>query len=171
MKKSFFFGKNSFNFHPKPICAPAIDRATKQCSLIDAVTPLVRIDNCKKLAKIFEIGPPEVTGIVISGVEVRAISIKVHLSNIPNSALQKCAPYTWRHDQLFKRYSHILVEKVQFWLFDGSKRGDISTHRQTRKKSPPTFPNHFQICCPSESLKKNRMAHFGGTDLILDFGY
>ena len=87
MKKAFFV-ENSLNFHRKPICAPAIEWATKQCSLLDAVTPLVRIDNCKKLAKNTEIGPPEVIGNVISGVEVEAISIKVQLSNIPNSALQ-----------------------------------------------------------------------------------
>ena len=93
-------------------------------------------------------------GNAISGVAVGAIPIKVHLSDILNSALQWCSPHTWRYNQPFKRYSHILVQKVQFWLFDGSKRGDISTLRQTRKKSPPTFPNHFRICCPSESLKK-----------------
>ena len=93
-------------------------------------------------------------GNVISGVEVEPTRIKVCPSYVLNSALQQSGPHAWRYDQPFKRYSHILVQKVQFWLFDGSKRGDISTHRQTRKKSPPTFPNHFRICCPSESLKK-----------------
>ena len=152
--KTEFFGKNLFKFNHKPIYALAIEWITKQCSILDAVTPLLHIDKWKKMAKNTKNGPPEVIGNVISGVEVGAIPIKVPLSNTPNSVRQYCAPDAWRYNQPFKRYSHILVQKVQFWLFDGSKRGDISTHRQTRKKSPPTFPNHFRICCPSESLKK-----------------
>ena len=70
------------------MCALTIEWATKQCSMLDAVTPLVRIDNWEKLAKNTKIGPPEVIGNVISGVGVGAIQIKVHLSSIPNSALQ-----------------------------------------------------------------------------------
>ena len=70
------------------MCALPIDWATKQFSMLDAVTPLVRIDNWEKLAKNTKIGPPEVIGNVISGVGVGAIQIKVHLSSIPNSALQ-----------------------------------------------------------------------------------
>ena len=152
--KISFFGKNLFKIYHRPICALAIQWATKQCSILDAVAPLLCFDNWKKIAKNTQNGPPEVVGNVISGVEVGAIPIKVHLSDITNSVLQNCGPHAWRYDQPFKSYSHILVQKVQFWLFDGSKRGDISTHRQTRKKSPPTFPNYFLICCPSESLKK-----------------
>ena len=153
MKKAFF-GKNLIKIYHKPICALAIEWRTKECSVLDAVTPHLRIDNWKKVAKNTKSGPPEVVGNVISGVVVGAIQNKVHLSDLPNSVLQYCEPHASRYDQSFKRYSHILVQKVQFWLFDGSKRGDISTHRQTRKKSPLTFPNHFRICCPSESLKK-----------------
>ena len=56
--------------------------------MLDAVTPLLRIDIQQKMAKNTKIGPPGVVGNVISGVGVRAIPIKVHLSNIPNNALQ-----------------------------------------------------------------------------------
>ena len=56
--------------------------------MLDAVTPLFHIDNWQKLAKNTKKGPPEVVGNVISGVEVGAILIKVHLSNTRNSALQ-----------------------------------------------------------------------------------
>ena len=87
MKKDFF-GENLFKFYHKPVCALAIDWATKQSCILDAVTPLLRIDNWKKLAKNTKNGPPEVIGNVISGVEVGAILIKVHLSDIPNSVLQ-----------------------------------------------------------------------------------
>ena len=87
MKKTFS-GKNLFKFYHKPICALAIEWATNQCSILDAVTPLLRIDIQQKMAKNTKIGPPEVVGNVISGVGVRAIPIKVHLSDIANSALQ-----------------------------------------------------------------------------------
>ena len=80
--------KNLSNFYQKSVCALAIEWATKLCSILDAVTPLLRIDNWKKLAKNTKKGPPEVVGNVISGVEVGAIQIKVHLSDILNSALQ-----------------------------------------------------------------------------------
>ena len=86
--KKHFFDKNLFKFQHEPICAVAIECATKQCCMLDAVTPLLHIDNWKKLAKNTKIGPPEVTGNAISGVEVGAILIKVHVSDIPNSALQ-----------------------------------------------------------------------------------
>ena len=56
--------------------------------MLDKVTRLLRIDTWKKLAKNTNFGPPEVAGNVISGVEVGAIQIKVHLSNTPNSVLQ-----------------------------------------------------------------------------------
>ena len=56
--------------------------------MVIAVKPLVDIDKQQKLAKNTKNGPPEVVGNVISGVWVRAIRIKVHLSDIPNSALQ-----------------------------------------------------------------------------------
>ena len=56
--------------------------------MLDAVTPLLHIDNWKKLAQNTKIGPPEVTGNAISGVEYGAILIKVHVSDIPNNALQ-----------------------------------------------------------------------------------
>ena len=62
--------------------------ATKQCSILDVITPLLRIDNWKKLAKNTKNSPPEVAGNVISGVEVGVIPIKVHISDLPNSALQ-----------------------------------------------------------------------------------
>ena len=87
MKKAFF-GKNLFKIYHKPICALAIEWGTKECSILDAVTPLLRIDNWKKLAKNTKSGPPEVVGNVISGVVLGAIQIKVHLSDLPNSALQ-----------------------------------------------------------------------------------
>ena len=86
--KKTFFGKNLFKFYHEPICALAIEWATKQCSALGAITPLLCIDNWKKLAKNTKNGPPEVIGIVISGVDVRAIQIKVHLSDVPNSVLQ-----------------------------------------------------------------------------------
>ena len=86
MKKTFF-GKSLFKFYKKPICALAIEWATKQLSILDAVTPLLHIDNWKRLAKNTKNGPPEVIGNVISGVEVGAIQIKKHLSDTPNSAL------------------------------------------------------------------------------------
>ena len=87
-EKCIFFGKNLFKIYRRPICALAIQWATKQCSILDAVAPLLRIDNWKKIAKNTKIGPTEVAGNVISGVEVGAIPIKVHLSNITNSVLQ-----------------------------------------------------------------------------------
>ena len=87
MKKAIFC-QNLFNFYQKPISALAIEWATKQCSMIDAVKPLICIDIWKNLAKNTKIGPPEVNRNVISGVGVGAIQIKVHLSSIPNSALQ-----------------------------------------------------------------------------------
>ena len=65
-----------------------MDWATKQCSILDAVTPILHIDIYQNLAKNTKNGPPEVIGNVISGVEVGAILIKVHLSGIPNSVLQ-----------------------------------------------------------------------------------
>ena len=61
--------------------------ATKQCSILDAVTPLLHIDILQKLAKNTKNSPPEVAGNVISGVEVGVIPIKVHLSDLPDSAL------------------------------------------------------------------------------------
>ena len=87
MKKAFF-GKNLFKIYHKPICALAIEWERKECSILDAVTPLLRIDNWKILAKNTKNGPPEVVGNVISGVHVGGIQIKVHLSDLPNSALQ-----------------------------------------------------------------------------------
>ena len=86
--KMHFFGKNLFKNYHRPTCALAMQWATKQCSILDAITPLLRIDNWKKLPKNTKIGPPEVVGNDISGVEVGAIPIKVHLSNKHNSALQ-----------------------------------------------------------------------------------
>ena len=77
-----------FKVYNRPICALTIEWATKQCSMLDAITPLLRIDNWKKLPKNTKIGPPEVVGNDISGVEVGAIPIKVHLSDTPNSALR-----------------------------------------------------------------------------------
>ena len=56
--------------------------------MLDGVTPLLHIDNYQKLAKNTKIGPPEVDGNVISGVDVGAIQIKVHPSDLPNTALQ-----------------------------------------------------------------------------------
>ena len=50
MKKAFF-GKNLFKIYHKPICALAIEWRTKECSVLDAVTPHLRIDNWKKMAK------------------------------------------------------------------------------------------------------------------------
>ena len=87
-EKGLFFGKNLFKFYHKPVGALAIEWTTKQCSILDAVTPLLLIDNWKKLAKNPKNGPPEVIGIVISGVDVRAIPIKIHLSDLPSSVLQ-----------------------------------------------------------------------------------
>ena len=87
MKKAFF-NKNLFKIYKKPICALAIEGGTKECSILDAVTPLLCIDNWNKLAKNTKKSPPEVIGNVISGVEVGAIPIKLHLSDIPNSVLQ-----------------------------------------------------------------------------------
>ena len=83
-----FFGKNLLKIYHRPICALAIQGATKRCCILDAVAPLFRIDNWKKIAKNTKNGPPEVVGNVISGVEVGAIPIKVHLSDIANSVLQ-----------------------------------------------------------------------------------
>ena len=56
--------------------------------MLDAITPLLRIDNWKKLPKNTKIGPPEVVGNDIFGVEVGGIPIKVHLSDTSNSALR-----------------------------------------------------------------------------------
>ena len=56
--------------------------------MLDAVTPLLHIDNWKKLAKNTKKGPPEVIGNVISGVEVGAIQIKVYPSDTLNSLPQ-----------------------------------------------------------------------------------
>jgi len=42
--KRRFFGKNLFKIFHEPICALAIECKTKQCSRLDAVTPLFRID-------------------------------------------------------------------------------------------------------------------------------
>ena len=56
--------------------------------MLDAVAPLVCIDNWKKMAKDTKKGPPEVVGNAISGVAVRAIAIEVHLSETLNSGLQ-----------------------------------------------------------------------------------
>ena len=70
------------------MCALSIEWATKQCSMSDAVTPLVLIDNWQNLAKSTKNYPPEVIGNVISGVKVPAIQIKIHLSDIFNTALQ-----------------------------------------------------------------------------------
>ena len=86
-EKDVFFGKNLSKFHHEPICALAMEWATKQCSILDAVTPLLCIDNWKILAKNTKNGPPEVIGNVISGAEVGTFSINVHLSDTPNSAL------------------------------------------------------------------------------------
>ena len=86
-EKDVFFGTNLSKFHHEPICALAIERATKQCSVLGAITPLLRIDNWKILAKNTKNGPPEVIGNVISGPVVGAFPIKVHLSDTPNSAL------------------------------------------------------------------------------------
>ena len=44
MKKAFF-GKNLFKFHHEPICAITIEWATKLCSILDAVKPLVDLGN------------------------------------------------------------------------------------------------------------------------------
>ena len=88
MKKAIFFVENLLEFYHEPICALAIEWATKRCSILDAVIPLLHIDNWQKLAKNTKNGPPEVDGNVISGVEVGAIPVKVHLSNLPGSALQ-----------------------------------------------------------------------------------
>ena len=87
MKKTFS-GENLFKFYHKAICALAIEWTTNQCSILDAVTPLLRIDIQQKIAKNTKIGSPEVVGNVISGVEVGAIPIKVHLSDTLDSALQ-----------------------------------------------------------------------------------
>ena len=87
-EKSIFFGKNLFNFYHKAICRLAINWATKQCSILDAVTALLHIDSWKKVAKNTKNGPPEVIGNVISGLQVGAIPIKVYLSDTLNSALQ-----------------------------------------------------------------------------------
>ena len=87
MKKTFF-GANLIKIYHKPICALAIEWETKECSILDAVTPLLCIDNWKNVAKNTKNGPPEVVGNVISGVDVGAIQIKVHLSDLSNSALQ-----------------------------------------------------------------------------------
>ena len=84
----FFFGKDLSKIQHETICALAIEWGTKECSILDAVTPLLRIDNWKILAKNTKNGPPEVDGNVISGVDVGAIQMKVHLSDLPNSALQ-----------------------------------------------------------------------------------
>ena len=86
-EKSIFFGKNLFKFYQKPIHTLAIERAPKHWATLDAVTPLLHIDNWQKLAKNTKNGPPEVIGNVISGVEVGAIQIKVHPSYVLNSAL------------------------------------------------------------------------------------
>ena len=86
--KKVFFGENLFKFYHKPIYALEIEWATKQCSLWDALTPLLLFDNWKILDKNPKNGPPEVIGIVISGVDVRAIQIKKHLSDVSNSVLQ-----------------------------------------------------------------------------------
>ena len=56
--------------------------------MVVAVKPLVDLHKKQKLAKNTKNGPPEVIGNVISGVEVGAIPIKVHLSDTPNSALR-----------------------------------------------------------------------------------
>ena len=56
--------------------------------MVVAVKPLVDLDKQQKLAKNTKNGPREVTGNVISGVEVGAIPLKVQLSNTPNSGLQ-----------------------------------------------------------------------------------
>ena len=77
-----------FKVYNRPICALTIEWATKQSCILDAVTPILHIDNWKKLAKNTKKGPPEVIGNVISGVEVGAIPIKTPLSNTPNSVLQ-----------------------------------------------------------------------------------
>ena len=87
-EKRQFFDKNLFKFYHKLISALKSERATKRCTILDAVTPLLHIDNWKKLAKNIKNGPPEVTGNVIPGVDVRAIQIKVHLSDVSNSVLQ-----------------------------------------------------------------------------------
>ena len=87
-RKRPFLGKNLFKFYHKPMCALAIEWATKQCSILNAVTPNLLIDNWKKMAKNTEKGPPEVVGNVFSGVGIRAIPIRVLLSDIPNSVLQ-----------------------------------------------------------------------------------
>ena len=70
------------------MCALAIEWATNYCFILDEVTPLLLLHNWKNVAKITKNGPPEVDGNVISGVWVRAIPIKVPLSDTPNSALQ-----------------------------------------------------------------------------------
>ena len=87
MKKAFF-GENLFKFYHKPAYALAIEWATKQSSIRDALTPFLLIDKLKKLDKNTKNGPPEVVGNVISGVDVRATEIKVYLSDVPNSVLQ-----------------------------------------------------------------------------------
>ena len=44
-EKNKFLGKKLFKFFHKPICALANERARGQCSIVDAVTPILRIDN------------------------------------------------------------------------------------------------------------------------------
>ena len=43
-EKGLFLAKTLFKVYNKPICALAIKRATKQCSMLDPVTPLLHID-------------------------------------------------------------------------------------------------------------------------------
>ena len=43
--KRHFFGKNLFKFYKIPICAITIEWATKLCSILDAVKPLVDLGN------------------------------------------------------------------------------------------------------------------------------
>ena len=61
MKKDFLW-QNLFKFYNKPIYALAVEWATKQSCILDAVTPILHIDNWKKLAKNTKKGPPEVNG-------------------------------------------------------------------------------------------------------------
>ena len=49
--KMHFFGKKLLKIYYRPICALAVEWATKQCCILDAVAPFLRIDNWKKLPK------------------------------------------------------------------------------------------------------------------------